>query len=115
MKAQTRIKERMLGVGTLHKWSKEDNPQKYKEISRDSLTRFMYLSMNKSHTDITRYIYEKYKHEFKCASISHNQWYQYKKHKWNPNDRGNALKLKISSEVSNDYSEYASYCSNKSN
>ena len=115
LKAQTRIKERMLGVGTLHKWSKEDNPQKYKEISRDSLTRFMYLSMNKSHTDITRYIFEKYKHEFKCASISHNQWYQYKKHKWNPNDRGNALKLKISSEVSNDYSEYASYCSNKSN
>jgi P4 family phage/plasmid primase-like protien len=114
-RAQTRVMERLLGLGTLHKWAKEDNMAKYKEITRDSLGRYMYISMNRSHTDITRYIFEKYKHEFKCSSISHNRWYWYKKHRWNINDRGNALKLRISSDVSQDYSEYATYCSNKAN
>jgi P4 family phage/plasmid primase-like protien len=114
-RSQTRIMERRLGVGTLHKWAKEDNPTKYREISRDSLGKLMYCSMNKTHSDIARYIYEKLKHEFKCSSISHSKWYHYMNNRWVHNERGNNLKKKISSEVSHDYSDYSTFCNNKSN
>ena len=114
-RSQTRIMEHRLGVGTLHKWAKEDNPSKYREISRDSLGKLMYYSMNKTHTDIARYIYEKLKHEFKCSSIAHGRWYHYMNNRWVHNERGNNLKKKISSEVSYDYSDYSSFCNNKSN
>jgi len=114
-KSQNRIMERRLGLGTLHKWAKEDNPTKYKEISRDSLSKLMYLSMNKTHTDISRYVFEKYKHEFKCSSIAHGRWYHYKNNRWVQNERGNDLRKKISAEVSQDYTEYSVYCNNKSN
>ena len=111
----TRVKERMLGVGTLHKWSKEDNMNKYREITRDSLGKLLYASTNQTHTDVARYIYEKFKHEFKCSSINNDRWYHYNNNKWNLNEKGNELKKKISSEVAQDYYDYAIACSNKAN
>ena len=113
-RSQTRIKERKLGIGTLHKWAREDNPAKYKEICRESTEQLMCRSLNKSHTDVARYIYEKYKHEYKCSSITNHRWYQYRNHRWVVNEKGNALKKKISSDISSDYSEYSSYCHKKS-
>jgi P4 family phage/plasmid primase-like protien len=113
-RSQSRIKERKLGIGTLHKWAREDNPTAYKEICRISTEQIMIRSLNKSHTDVARYIYEKYKHEFKCSSITNHRWYQYRNHRWVLNEKGNALKKKISAEVSTDYSEYASLCHKKS-
>jgi len=109
-RSQCRIKERKLGVGTLHKWAREDNPSAYKEICRISTEQIMIRSLNKSHTDVARYIYEKYKHEFKCSSIANHRWYQYRNHRWVLNEKGNALKKKISAEVSVDYSEFSSKC-----
>lgn len=114
-RSQSRVMESCLGIGTLHKWAIEDNKKKYKEISRDSLSRLMYVSMNKTHTDIASYIYEKFKHEFKCSSIAHSRWYQYKQHRWVYNERGSGLKKKISSDVAKDYIEYAAFCNKKSN
>jgi P4 family phage/plasmid primase-like protien len=113
--ASARIMERRLGVGTLHKWAKEDNQAKYREITRDSLGKLLYVSTNQTHTDVARYIYEKYKHEFKCSSITNDLWYHYKDNKWNLNEKGNELKKKISSEVAQDYYDYAIVCSNKAN
>ncbi len=114
-RANIRIMERRLGLGTLHKWAKEDNPQKYRDITRDSLGKLMYSSMSQTHTDVARYIFEKYKHEFKCSSITHGRWYHYSNNKWNLNERGNELKRKISSDVAHDYTEFTLFCSNKSN
>jgi len=113
-RSQIRIKERKLGVGTLHKWAREDNPTVYKEICRESTQQLMVRSLNQSHTDVARYIYEKYKHEFKCSSLANHRWYHYKSHRWMLNERGNALKKKISAEISTDYSEYSAYCHKKS-
>jgi P4 family phage/plasmid primase-like protien len=113
-RSQVRVMESLLGIGTLHKWAIEDNKSKYNEICRDSLSRLMYISMNKTHTDIANYIYEKYKHEFKCSSIAHSKWYHYKNHRWVPNERGNGLKRRIGDKVARDYAEYSTYCNNKS-
>jgi len=110
-----RVKNVYLGIGTLHKWAKEDNPSKYREITREQLSKFMFLSTNQIHTDVARYIYEKYKYEFKCSSIVYSRWYYYNNNKWKLNERGNELKKKMSSEVAQDYSEYGILCSNKAN
>ncbi len=83
-----------LGMSTLHKWAIEDNKTKYEEIMHEHLKDFK---------DIKRYIYEKYKHQFKCFSITQNKWYHYMNHRWILNDRGYALKRLIA----HDFSEYA--------
>jgi P4 family phage/plasmid primase-like protien len=115
IRATSRVKEQLLGIGTLHKWSKEDNLNKYREITRDSLGKLLYASTNQTHTDVARYIHQKYKHEFKCSSINNDRWYHYSNNKWNLNEKGNELKKKISSEVAQDYYDYGIICSNKAN
>jgi P4 family phage/plasmid primase-like protien len=112
-RANTRIMECRLGVGTLHKWAKEDNQMKYNDIKREQLSKLMFNSTNQTHTDVARYIYEKYKYEFKCSSISHGRWYYYNNHRWVLNERGNELKKKMSYEVVQDYNEYETHCKNK--
>jgi len=84
------------------------------EDKQTILGKLMFFSTNQTHTDVARYVYEKYKHEYKCSSIAYNRWYYYKNHRWVQNDRGYELKKKMSSEVSQDYAEYSKYCENKS-
>lgn len=82
-----------LGISTLHKWAIEDNKTKYEEIIHEHL---------KDIKDIKRYIYEKYKHQFKCFSITQNKWYHYMNHRWVLNDHGYALKRLIARDFSED-------------
>ncbi len=86
------------------------------ENKQSILDNLMFNSTKKQYTDsdIARYVYEKYKHEFKCGTITYNKWYHYKNHRWVSNERGSGLKRRISYEVARDYMEYSKDCMNKS-
>jgi phage/plasmid-associated DNA primase len=84
------------------------------ENKQSILDNLMFNSTKKQYTDIARYVYEKYKHEFKCSSITNEVWYHYKNHRWVPNERGYSLKKLIRTEVVCDYIEYSKDCMNKS-
>lgn len=105
-KSQERIHERKLGLGTLHKWAREDNPKKYESICGESLRTLLKKSLSGDDTDIARYVYEKYKHLFKCGSIIHGSWYMFKDHRWMRNDKACDLRKKISKDVVWDYHLY---------
>ncbi len=53
------------------------------------------ISLNMEPKDIARYIYEKYKREFKYSG---NTWYHYINHRWVENEHGILLKNKIKDE-----------------
>ena len=96
-----------LSLGSLYRWAKEDNLAEFKKIVSSSLQNFILSSMNKSHHDIAKVVYEMFKHEFKCVSNKNKTWYQFANHRWNEIDNAVELKKKISEEVVNEYCNYA--------
>ena len=44
------------------------DPQEFKAIISSNLEDYILSSMNKSHHDIAKVVYEMFKHEFKCVS-----------------------------------------------
>ena len=100
-----------LGSGTLYMWCKQDNLTKYKEITSNDLNMLIYRSLNGSHNDIARVMFEMFKDEF-IYGVSKN-WYQYKNHRWRKIRDGVPLKQKISNQLLNEYLRYSNKLSNK--
>ena len=97
-----------LGMGTLNMWAKKDNPEAYAELMKQDISTLIYTSRNETHYDIARVVHFMFKHEFVCASIRSNFWYQYIDNRWVPCDSGYSLNGKLSTEVFKRYSSAAS-------
>lgn len=107
------MKEDGLGIGTLHMWAKLDNLDKYKEIIKRDLNGLILKSRNETHHDVANVVHFMYKHDYVCVSIKHNQWYEFKNHRWISCDSGFSLRSKISTDVCKEYMNHASYWSQK--
>ena len=70
-----------LGMGSLYRWAREDNPAKFNELSKDNLQKCMLDSLSQTPNDVARVVHHMYKHEFVCASSKRNVWYQFKNHR----------------------------------
>ena len=92
-----------LGVGTLHMWAKQDNPEKYNEFVRKDLRKLIYESKTGTHNDVARVLYNMYKHDFVCASIKNRTWYEFRKHRWIASDSAFTLRMRMSEEVWKEY------------
>ena len=90
-----------LGLGTLYMWAKQDNYGKYKELTSKNLYTILMKSLNCSHADIANVIYHMFKDEFVYSKKK--VWYQFFNHKWNKIDECIPLKLKITSDVVDQY------------
>jgi P4 family phage/plasmid primase-like protien len=97
-----------LGIGTLYLWAKTDDPEQYKEIMDTDISNLIYTSRNETHFDIARVVHFMFKHEFVCASIKHNYWFQFRDHRWVPCDCGYTLNHKLSTDVWKQYTSTAS-------
>ena len=98
-----------LGLGTLYLWAKEDNLEKYKELSEQNLRKCMLDSLSLAPNDIGKVVYHLYKQEFVCSNAKKNTWYQFKNHRWNEIDDAIELRKKLSDEVVNKYEKLNSY------
>ncbi len=92
-----------LGIGTLYMWAKQDNPEAYKEIMENDISNLIYASRNETHYDVARVVHFMFKHEYVCASIKQNYWYQFRDHRWVPCDSGYTLNHKLSTDVFKQY------------
>jgi P4 family phage/plasmid primase-like protien len=92
-----------LGIGSLHMWASNDKPEEYKKLIRKNLVEFIVKSLNGAHYDVAKVIYEMYKHQYVCTSITHRNWYEFSNHRWIEIDNGYTLRSKISNEVVNEY------------
>jgi P4 family phage/plasmid primase-like protien len=54
-------------------------------------------------TDLARFAWHMFKHNYRCASIKGNIWYEFKDHRWQKNECGNGLRKKLSTEMSKLY------------
>lgn len=105
---------------SLHKWAKIDNPEGYKKYKETEIDRFISMGISGTTYDIAKLLYEKYHFQFKCASIKHDIWYEFKEHRWRCIENAYSLKNKISEELYpiycelyKTYSEKAKSCESK--
>lgn len=103
------MKDDGLGIGSLHMWAREDDPEAYKEIMRTDINRLIDKASSETHTDIAAVVYALYKHEYVCISIKNNLWYEFRDHRWHPCDSAHTLRTHVSSTVSQEFSRRASY------
>ena len=94
-----------LGLGSLYRWAKEDNPKEYEEIRRSNLSNLITKSMSCTTYDVASVIYEMYKYNFKCISYKENKWYEFQpsKHRWVVVEKAHSLIKLISEDVVKQY------------
>lgn len=91
-----------LGIGSLYYWAKQDNMIGYEELQREDL-QGMIEQASSTNYDIAKIMYDMFGDRFKCASIKHNSWYEFKNHLWEKLDSGTSLRKKISQDLVKEY------------
>ena len=87
-------------------WCKMSNPEEYKNIYNKTVDYYIYYSFrNNTECDLANTLHQMFKAQYVCASIGNNTWYEFKHNRWEINDRGSALRLKISTEMYKKYEE----------
>lgn len=94
-----------LTIGTLKYMAKSDNPEKYKEVSKEFVKPWLEkcLKLEGTHNDLAKALFQRYEGEFVCSSISKNIWYQFTNHCWKRDEEGSSLRKKISEELVCEY------------
>ena len=86
-------------LGTIRYLAMKDSPEEYKKYKNDRSQSHLKDSLNGSHNDIAKALYEDYGDVFVCASIANKMWYQFRGHKWEEIEAGVFLREKISAEI----------------
>lgn len=100
----SKMVKKNLTLGTLKYYAKTDNPDEYARFQVKQGEKHMKNSLDGSHHDIAKLLFEEYGTEFVCASISDKSWFQFKDHKWEPIEEGVTLREKISNEICEKFS-----------
>jgi len=85
---------------SLHKWAKEDNAKKYREIMNGSFVNFVEREVEVTHTHLARLMFRMYKNEY-CASVDSKKvdWYHFTSVYWKKLPQGIELRNKMTTEV----------------
>jgi P4 family phage/plasmid primase-like protien len=100
-----RMTKRDISIGTLKYYASVDNPEEYKKFKTEQSDKYIISSLDGSHNDVAKALYEEYSDEFVCASVTNNIWYQFINHKWESIEDGVFLREKISGKIVSRYTE----------
>ena len=92
-----------LGMGTLHMWARQDNPEQYREILRVDLARLVRASLSAAHYDVACVVHHLYRYEFVCSNIRNRTWFEFRDHRWRECDSAYALRRRLSNDVFREY------------
>lgn len=92
-----------LGMGTLKMWAKQDNYEKYMELTRVDIRQLIYEAQSAAHYDVAKVIHAMFGSDYVCVSITTKRWYEFKKHRWEFCEDGFSLNRKISEEVGSEF------------
>ena len=98
-----KMTKRELTLGTLKFYAKSDSPEKYNEYMKELGKKYMKNSLEGSHNDIAKLLFNDYCTEFVCSSIVNKTWYQFVDHIWEEIEEGKFLRDRISDDVVDKY------------
>ena len=102
-----------LGLGTLYMWAKIDNIEKYTELTKNDLRKYIQKSLNQTAFAVAMVLYQMFKDEF--VYVPKKNWYHFSNHRWKVLDEGIELRKRISSVLLKEYTKLRSEYSNKQN
>lgn len=111
-KMWSKFKDEGLTIASLYRWAKIDNPEKYKEIKHNEISQLLQESLSGTNYDVAQVVYSMYKHQFTNASIKHNEWFEFKDHRWRKMEKGLNLRKKISNDIATEYKKLSQYYKN---
>jgi P4 family phage/plasmid primase-like protien len=94
-------------IGTLCLLAKMDNPDGYAQYRTDEIKESLTIGLSGTSYDVAKVVHETWKHEYKCASIKHRDWFQFKNHRWTSIEEGYTLDNKLSEELVDEYCRLA--------
>tara|TARA_Y100000996_G_scaffold414633_1_gene406099 strand:- start:516 stop:3245 length:2730 start_codon:yes stop_codon:yes gene_type:complete len=94
-----------LDMGTLRWIAKKDNSKKYQKIVADLVKPHIKSSLQGSHNDIAKALWEMYGTQFVCSSYHYKTWYMFENHIWNQIEEGVFLRSLISETIVNKFEE----------
>lgn len=86
-------------LGTLKYYAKMDSPELYNNFLQRQSEKHLRNSLEGSHHDIAKLMFELYGTEFVCSSITNRTWYTFRNHKWEEIEEGIDLRQKISEDI----------------
>lgn len=97
-----------LGIGTLHLWAKNDQPEAYAEKIQLQLRELIRIASSGTEYDVACVIQKLYNHQFVYDS-KNKIWYAFYNHRWHLTDDGMALKKKMPVDIANEFRKSVSF------
>ena len=101
-------------MGTLIFWAKQDNPDEFSKIQKDSLSKLVDKSLIGektcgAHTDVANIVYNYYKNLFVCSGLKENAWFYFNEinGRWKETEQGHILRMRLSSDIIDIYQHYS--------
>ena len=98
-----------IGICSLRYWAKLDNLKAFEVCVRNNITKDILKSQSQTTQDVATVVHTMYQYEYKCTSIKHGIWYEFKNHRWMQIDSGVSLRKKIGNDVVNEYLKLITY------
>lgn len=100
-------REKKYNIRSLHRWAKEDNPEKFNEYMASDIRNILEKSFDGQDFDIAQVVHAIYKYRFACVPLKSGgaQWYEFKNHRWNERAGAQNLRYLISMEISDYYNQ----------
>ena len=97
------FEDKGLGLGSLHRWARMDNPDEYKQLRRNFIGAHIHKSISGTTQDVAHVVHHMYQYNFVCVSIKNNIWYEFRNHRWYLNESGISLKANLATDVLEEY------------
>ena len=96
-------------------WAKMDAPEAYEKVLHGTLDYYIEHTITGFNAkervpdfDLANVLYQMYKHEYVCVSVTKNMWFRYKNNRWEEIDSGTSLRLAISKSLRTLYNQKGS-------
>lgn len=103
------FQEGSLGVGSLHRWARLDNYDRYNELRSEFISGYIFRSLSQTTQDVAEVVWQMYRHQYVCVSSKGELWYEFYNHRWHECKHGVTLKKRIGNEVLNEYLNLVSH------
>jgi P4 family phage/plasmid primase-like protien len=94
-------------------WAKQDAYEDYMTVYKTTRDYFINMTLSSAtEYDFAVALYNMYKDQYVCSSISNNKWYVFHNHRWVP-DLGQKLRLAISKDMFQVYADLMKSCADE--
>jgi P4 family phage/plasmid primase-like protien len=94
-------------LGSLYRWAREDNPDKYATFLLAKTNEAILESIDGTSYSIAKAFHKIYRFNYICANIKSNLWYEYKNHRWVECEDGHTIFGKLNEDIAIQYQKLA--------